>query len=132
MHKDCHNSTCDQYFSVKLAPLYLAHTELSIHAKNSILIKISQRSLFLEQVTYVEKLIFYLSVWYEVSSISNAEKASCHPLLLFHRSLYPMTVLHTTSTCISCMKDERSTLAKGSCCMSGFTLVSYYTNKLHH
>ena len=33
-----HNSACDQYFSLKLAPLYLVQTELSIHAKNSVLI----------------------------------------------------------------------------------------------
>ena len=36
---------------MKLAPLYSAHIELCIYAKNSTLMKISQWSLFLEQVT---------------------------------------------------------------------------------
>ena len=39
-------------FFLKLAPLYSAHTELSIYAKKSTLMKISQQFLFLEQVTY--------------------------------------------------------------------------------
>ena len=42
---------CDQYFFVKLAPLYSVQTELSVHAKNPVLIKNFQCSLFLEQVT---------------------------------------------------------------------------------
>ena len=54
VHKNGHNSACGQYFFLKLAPLYSALTELSIYAKNSILMKISQQSLFLEQVTYEE------------------------------------------------------------------------------
>ena len=31
-----HNSTCDQYFCMKLAPLYSAHIGLLIYAKNSL------------------------------------------------------------------------------------------------
>ena len=49
--KTAHNSASDRYFFLKLAPLYSAHTELSIYAKNLTLMKISKRSLFLEQVT---------------------------------------------------------------------------------
>ena len=36
VHKNGHNSTCDQYFCLKLAPLDLAHIGLSFYAKNSI------------------------------------------------------------------------------------------------
>ena len=35
LYKNGHNSTCDQYFFMKLAPLDSAHIELLIHAKNS-------------------------------------------------------------------------------------------------
>ena len=47
-----HNSACDHYFFMKLAPLDLALTELSLHAKNSIFMKYPEWSLFSEQVTY--------------------------------------------------------------------------------
>ena len=43
VHKNGHNSACDQYFFLKLTPLDSAHIKLSIHAKNSIYIyKISR------------------------------------------------------------------------------------------
>ena len=35
VHKNGHNSTCDQYFCLKLAPLDSAHIGLSFYAKNS-------------------------------------------------------------------------------------------------
>ena len=52
LYKNGHNSTYDRDFFMKLAPLDSAHTELSIHAKNSIFMKYPERSLFSEQVTY--------------------------------------------------------------------------------
>ena len=50
VYKTGHNFTCDQYFIMKLTPLDSVHTELSIHAKNSIFMKYPE-SLFSEQVT---------------------------------------------------------------------------------
>ena len=41
LHKNGHNFTCDKYFFMKLAPLELAHIGLSIHAKNSVFMKLS-------------------------------------------------------------------------------------------
>ena len=38
-YQNGHNSTCDQYIFVKLAPLDSAHIKLSIHAKNPNLMK---------------------------------------------------------------------------------------------
>ena len=46
------------HLAFTLAPLYSKQTELSIHAKNSILMKNSQQSLFLEQVTNVYDIIY--------------------------------------------------------------------------
>ena len=46
-NKNSHNST----FFMELAPLDSAHTELSIHAKNSFFMKYPEWSLFSEQVT---------------------------------------------------------------------------------
>ena len=36
VHKNGHNSACDQCFFLELASLYVAHIELSIHTKNSL------------------------------------------------------------------------------------------------
>ena len=57
VHKNGQNSTCDQYFFVKLAPLDSAHIELSIHAKNSIFMKYPKWSLFSYQVILPHKKI---------------------------------------------------------------------------
>ena len=39
VHKNGHNLACDQYFFLKLAPLFSTQTELPIHTKNSIFTK---------------------------------------------------------------------------------------------
>ena len=59
VHKNGLNSTCDQYFCLKHAPLDSAHTELSIHAKNSVFMKYPEWSLFSEQVTYYYYYYYY-------------------------------------------------------------------------
>ena len=61
LHKNGHNSTHDQYFFTKLAPLDSAHIELSIHAKNSVFMKNCKWSIFPWQVT------FYISAYSCVS-----------------------------------------------------------------
>ena len=52
MHKKGHNSACDQQLFMRLAPLYSEHSGLSIHAKNSVLMKNPQWSLISQPVTY--------------------------------------------------------------------------------
>ena len=51
LYKNGHNFTCDQYFFMKLAPLDSAHTELSIHAKNSVFMKNCEWSIFPYNIT---------------------------------------------------------------------------------
>ena len=61
VHKNGHNSACDQYFFMKLAPLDSAHIELSVHAKNSNFIKYPEWSLS-QQVTYLTHK--FTKVWH--------------------------------------------------------------------
>ena len=46
VYKNGHNLACVQYFFLKLSPVCSTQTELSIHAKNSILMKNPKWSLF--------------------------------------------------------------------------------------
>ena len=48
--KNGHNSTCDQYFSLKLAPLFSVYTEISIHAKSTKFMKIPTSPISWSQV----------------------------------------------------------------------------------
>ena len=39
VHENGHNLACDQYYFLKLAPLFSTQIKLSIHTKNSIFMK---------------------------------------------------------------------------------------------
>lgn len=68
VHKNGHNLACDQYFFLKLAPLFSTQTELSIHTKNSIFMKNPKWSqqvilIFMTQIG-VLTLSFTVLVWF--------------------------------------------------------------------
>ena len=46
VHENGHNLACDQYFFLKLAPLFSTQTELPIHTKNSTFMKNPECPLF--------------------------------------------------------------------------------------